>query len=217
MDQDAARELKLFTENDADIYRQRTTPIVRNLRTKQARGTYDREKAVTLFMYLAEAGARKYAREYGDGEANWSRMFPKDVRLAVSREWRDEFEQESALGNYDNETYLPKKYLQPAKTSPKRSSRSKAYENGKRDAIKWIREADPLPRSLHAIVDPLPGTLTPTERLIQTAGHTAASKKLGIPTNTIRGYDPRKTAASSEYDAGYLDACRRALGAMEGN
>lgn len=63
-------------------------------------------------MYLAETGARKYAREHGDGEASWSKMFPKDVRLAVSREWRNEFEQESALGNYDNETYLPKKYLQ---------------------------------------------------------------------------------------------------------
>lgn len=111
MDQEAARELKLFTENDADIYRQRTTPIVRNLRTKQAQGRYDHELAVKLFMYLAEAGARKYAREHGSGEQDWSMMFPKDVRLAVSREWRDEFETESALGNYDNETYLPKKYL----------------------------------------------------------------------------------------------------------
>jgi len=132
MDQDAARELKLFTENDADIYRQRTTPIVRNLRTKQAQGRYDHEKAVTLFMYLAEAGARKYAREYSTGEAEWSKMFPKDVRLAVSREWRDEFEQESALGNYDNETYLPKKYLTVQK-QPLSPARGPHFKRGLAD------------------------------------------------------------------------------------
>lgn len=135
MDQDAARELKLFTENDGDIYRQRTTPIVRNLRTKQAQGRYDHEKAVTLFMYLAEVGARKYAREHGDGEASWSRMFPRDVRLAVSREWCDEFEQESALGNYDNETYLPKKYLQAPPKKPSPPKKSPAYQRGLRDGI----------------------------------------------------------------------------------
>jgi hypothetical protein len=111
MDDVTLRELQLFTENDADIYRQRTTPIVRNLRTKQAQGKYDHDRAVDLFMYLAEAGARKYAREHGGGEAEWNVIFPKDVRRAAAAAWRDEFEQESALGNYDSETYLPKKYL----------------------------------------------------------------------------------------------------------
>jgi len=111
MDDVTLRELQLFTENDADLYRQRTTPIVRNLRTKQAQGKYDRDKAVVLFMYLAEAGARKYAREHGGGEHEWNTIFPIDVRRAAATAWRDEFEQESANGNYDNETYLPKKYL----------------------------------------------------------------------------------------------------------
>jgi hypothetical protein len=124
VDADAARELKIFTENDADLYRQRTTPIVRNLRTKQAQGVYDHDKAVALFMYLAEAGARKYAKEYSTGESEWSKMFPKDVRLAVSREWRDEFETESALGNYDNATYLPKKYLEALQSGKKPQQRT---------------------------------------------------------------------------------------------
>lgn len=129
MDQDAARELKLFAENDADLYRQKTTPIVRNLRTKQAQGRYDRERAVDAFMYLAEAGARKYAKEFGTGEHEWSKIFPKDVRLAVSREWRDEFESESALGNYDNPTYLPKKYLDALRSGKKIQVRTRRRGN----------------------------------------------------------------------------------------
>lgn len=68
VDQQSCTELKLFTENDGNIYRQTTTPIVRNLRTKQATGKYNHERAVQAFMYLAEVGARKYAREFGSGE-----------------------------------------------------------------------------------------------------------------------------------------------------
>ena len=103
-----ARELQLFVENDADLYRQQTLPIIKNLRTKQARGTYHREKAVLAFMHLAESGAKKYARENGSGEADWHRMFPTTARRLAAAAWRDEFEQESALGNYDD--LLPKKY-----------------------------------------------------------------------------------------------------------
>lgn len=130
MDADAARELKIFAENDADLYRQKTTPIVRNLRTKQARGVYDHERAVDAFMYLAEAGARKYAREFSTGEHEWSKMFPRDVRLAVSREWRDEFEAESALGNYDNATYLPQKYLETLRSRKKTKPRTATRVGG---------------------------------------------------------------------------------------
>ena len=63
-------ELKMFTENDGDIYRSQTTSILKNLATKKAQGKYDHDKAVQAFMYLAEAGARKdgnydYASEIG--------------------------------------------------------------------------------------------------------------------------------------------------------
>ena len=36
--QAVANELKLFTENDADLYRQQTTSILKNLATKKASG-----------------------------------------------------------------------------------------------------------------------------------------------------------------------------------
>jgi hypothetical protein len=101
-----ASELKTFTENDSDIYRQQTTSILKNLATKKASGKYDRNKAVDLFMYLAESGARKYVKEFGGGL--WHDVFPVPVRRLAAVEWRDEFETEYGYGNYDH--LLPKKY-----------------------------------------------------------------------------------------------------------
>jgi hypothetical protein len=104
-DQAAAQELKLFTENDGDLYRQQTTSILKNLATKKANGKYDHDLAVKIFMYLAESGAKKYAQEFG---GIWNLMFPMGVRKQVASEWRDEFEVEYKNGSYDH--LLPKKY-----------------------------------------------------------------------------------------------------------
>ena len=111
-DQSLASELKLFTENDGEIYRQQTQSILKNLATKKASGKYDHDKAVTLFMYLAESGAKKYAKEFGGpGAPAWHDMFPVAIRKIAAAEWRDEFESEYANGAYDN--MLPKKYQNP--------------------------------------------------------------------------------------------------------
>ena len=103
-----ATELKLFTENDSDIYRQQTSMILKNLAAKKASGKYDHDRAVDMFMYLAESGARKYVKEFGGPQASWNVTFPKDIRHLVASEWRDEFEAEYANGAYDR--LLPKKY-----------------------------------------------------------------------------------------------------------
>jgi len=109
-DQSLANELKTFTENDGDIYRRMTSSILKNLATKKAQGKYDHDKAVTAFMYLADEGAKEYAKDSGSG-APWHEMFPVNIRRIAASDWRDEFEGEYALGNYDN--LLPKKYQNP--------------------------------------------------------------------------------------------------------
>jgi hypothetical protein len=103
-----AQELKITTDNDSEIYHRQTESILKNLITKVARGIYNKAGAVKIFMYLAETGARKYAKENGQGEHLWHVMFPIDVRRLVADAWRQEFEAEANLGNYDN--FLPKKY-----------------------------------------------------------------------------------------------------------
>lgn len=112
-----AEELALFTENDGDIYRRQTAPILKNLTTKKAQGKFDPEEAVKLFMYLTETGAREYIKQHGSLGDVWHEMFPINVRRIVAQKWADEFEQEFALGNYDR--LLPKKYQdQPRKKPP---------------------------------------------------------------------------------------------------
>lgn len=103
-----AQELKITTDSDGDIYRRQTESILKNLITKVARGIYNKTGAVKIFMYLAETGARKYAKEQGGNEGQWHDMFPIAVRRLVADAWRQEFEAEANLGNYDN--MLPKKY-----------------------------------------------------------------------------------------------------------
>jgi hypothetical protein len=158
-DDAVARELILFAENDGDIYRQTTQPILRNLATKKAQGKYDGEKAVQAFMYLAEAGARAYAKNFGSGEEDWHTFFPMSVRRAAATHWRDEFEKEFSLGNYDD--LLPKKYQTPPKPSgttksrrPKRQPFGTWHSAGTekerlalaRDLMASVDESDPLAR-----------------------------------------------------------------------
>ena len=101
----AAEDLKLTTESDGDLYSQMTQPILKNLVTKIAQGKYNHDLAAVAFEHLAEEGAKKYAKSIGKP---WHLVFPPSVRRKVAAEWRDEFEDEAKLGNYDN--FLPKKY-----------------------------------------------------------------------------------------------------------
>ncbi len=106
-DEHAATELRLFIDNDGDLYRQQTTSIHKNLVTKMARGIYNHAGAVKLFGYLCESGAKKYAREFAH-ESEWHKIFSVATRKAVAEELATHFEEEARLGNYDN--HLPKKY-----------------------------------------------------------------------------------------------------------
>jgi hypothetical protein len=100
-DEDAARELELYIDNDRDFYFQQFIPIVKNLMLKRRKGVYNRELAVKLFMYLMDAGAKKYVREFGTAGQKIDAMFNKNTRLLAARAFRDSFENEAELGNYD--------------------------------------------------------------------------------------------------------------------
>ena len=51
---DEAMELKLYIDNDGDLYRQRLVPIVKNIQRKMKSGKYDHSKAPKLWMYLCD-------------------------------------------------------------------------------------------------------------------------------------------------------------------
>lgn len=107
-DSSAARELAMFVENDADLYRQQETPINKNLATKKAKGIYHHEGAVKLFGHLMESGAKKYVKEMGSPGDQWHEMFNTATRKEAAEDFAKHFETEYNLGNYDH--LLPKKY-----------------------------------------------------------------------------------------------------------
>ncbi len=79
-----ARELALFIVNDGDLYRQQAQPIIKNLRKKIAKGTYDGTKALKLWGYLANSGAQKYTKEFGgSGNGSYGSFSPAHRRDAA--------------------------------------------------------------------------------------------------------------------------------------
>jgi hypothetical protein len=100
----ATTELKLFIENDGDLYRQQGHPIIKNLTAKKARGVYDHTKAVKLYGYLVANGIKKYDRDFGAGSM---RLSSSDKRCVAEMLTHD-FEVEYRTGGYKH--LLPKKY-----------------------------------------------------------------------------------------------------------
>ena len=85
---DEARELKLYIDNDGDLYKQRLIPIVKNIQRKMKSGKYDHNKAPKLWKYLVDDGAKKYAKEFPGVK------FSKVVKDAVAQEYADEYYEE---------------------------------------------------------------------------------------------------------------------------
>jgi hypothetical protein len=184
-----ASELKLTTEHDGNIYRQHIEPMLKNLTTKKASGKYDREKAIKLFMYLAEAGARSYAKTFGQSEHEWHTIFPTSVRRLAAVAWRDEFEQMYKEGQYDS--FIPKKYQKtPASDKEYQAGAAHAQlvaQNAPKSAIEYIL---------------LVGEVFP-----QAHRHIPEISHLPTPKNH------RKPA----FKRGFLDMLRNIQDAMEGN
>ena len=89
VDKDMVIELKLYIDNDGDLYKQRLIPIVKNIQKKMKSGKYDHKKAPKLWMYLVTDGAKKYLK---DGFYNFK--FSKQEKEAVAQMYADEYKDE---------------------------------------------------------------------------------------------------------------------------
>ena len=83
-------ELKLYIDNDANLYRQRYMPILKNLSKKKKKGNYRKTLAQKAFMYLIDDGAKRYVRSYGGNHLD---VFPKRQRKTLAKDYVEEFEQ----------------------------------------------------------------------------------------------------------------------------
>jgi hypothetical protein len=94
-----AKELELYIENDADLYRQQTKPIQDNLRRKFKAGKYQHDLAPKLWSYLVENGAKKYCNEFCSNDQKWFQLFTPSIRKEVAQSLADFWLAELKLGN----------------------------------------------------------------------------------------------------------------------
>ena len=99
-DDDAARELELYAENDESLYRQSYVPIAKNLSKKFKKGVYDSELAKKLWKYHADRAAQKYGMDHAGGSKEGLRMFSPDTRRAFARSLEDYWHDEMKSGNF---------------------------------------------------------------------------------------------------------------------
>jgi hypothetical protein len=87
-------ELLLYVTNDGDLYHQRAQPMIKNLAKKMAKGAYDHAKAAKLWLYLADAGAQKYTKEFDSDYSSSYGAFSKADRVAVAKSLADHYREE---------------------------------------------------------------------------------------------------------------------------
>jgi hypothetical protein len=101
IDSDAINELKLFIMNNEDLYRRQFMPIIYNIQKKIKNGTYNHELAPKLWMYLVDAAAREYVKEFGSPDQDVRDMFPKSVRQDVAKDLADQEYENIQAGEYN--------------------------------------------------------------------------------------------------------------------
>jgi hypothetical protein len=101
VDSNATNELDLFVMNNEDLYRKQFMPIIQNLKRKIAKNIYDHEKAKKLWMYLVDAAAKEYVKEFGKPDEDVKELFPKETRLRVAELIADRELENIKQGEYD--------------------------------------------------------------------------------------------------------------------
>ena len=87
VDKDMVRDLTLIIENDGDVYRRFTTPVIANLKRKRAKGNFDDKLAIQAFVHVVENALRQpYFYRYYSYDI---KSVPVSVRYAVAKELLD--------------------------------------------------------------------------------------------------------------------------------
>lgn len=99
-----ADDLVLYIDNTEKLYNQKKS-IVKNVMRRLRNGTYDAAKAVKLWSYLVEAGAKMWVSELGDEDGDrsvkWNVLFPTAVREQAARDMSETAKQEIDDGDWD--------------------------------------------------------------------------------------------------------------------
>jgi len=97
-----------FINKDPELNKNRFTPIVKNLQRKRREGSYDSNLAAKAFQVLVDEGASKYfnsndGKLLGSEFSSQNEMFPRDVKVEVTKAFKDQFEANVEMGNLEQE------------------------------------------------------------------------------------------------------------------
>lgn len=91
VDPHAARELKLYTENEARLYRKRIAPYKRLLSYRWQAGTYDPTRAAVGWRHIVREAAKQYEREHcAPGPSPFTADTIRDVAGQLERQYAEE-------------------------------------------------------------------------------------------------------------------------------
>ena len=106
VDEQAATELVMFIENESDLSpdgpQGQGQSVRMNALRKWRNGTYDSTLGVKLFEYLAESGAKRYAKEFASPK-EWNTMFNPATRHEAARQLEASFRNSAENGEYDRQ------------------------------------------------------------------------------------------------------------------
>jgi hypothetical protein len=117
-DEVAARELSLYIENEYSLVgapNSKGKAIERNLLRKLQNGTFNLALSEKAWMYLMEAGAKKYSKEFSDGR-DWATMFNKATRELVAHEFATTFydEHKGSMSRNSDQSFTVEEFDAPA-------------------------------------------------------------------------------------------------------
>jgi len=96
----AVRDILLTGENNAQLYRSKRLPILKNLTAKYKKGTFKTEQAAKLWLYYVNEADKAYNREYVNKNAPGYLLDISDRRLAaleLAKETAQELESGASL------------------------------------------------------------------------------------------------------------------------
>ena len=84
VDKHSAEDLRMYAENNEEVYERFITPVVKNLRRKVKKGIYDEDKALIAWQNVIDEAAKMYDKEQGSGKGSLT-MFNKATRNEAAK------------------------------------------------------------------------------------------------------------------------------------
>jgi len=91
-------ELRIYTDNDYDTYKNHTEPTEAMLVKKMKKGSYSPKGGDVAFLNVVQNSSRKYDKE---NNSPHTQTFSKADKVATAKEMARNFEDEYKLGNYN--------------------------------------------------------------------------------------------------------------------